>query len=177
MTRRALVAAAAGTAALAILAAAGARPDSAQAARGEGLQVGQAPPAFSATDLNGLTQSLGEHDGEILVLHFWATWCGICRGEIPKLITLHEEFGSKGVTVLAVSVDEDLWTLRRYIERRKLPYVIVPDSSQRSSIAKQYGIYGVPTTYIISRDGKILARIIGPSDLVGRVRRILSEAS
>ena len=142
----------------------------------EGLQVGQRLPGFSARDLNGAQHSLKQYEGKILVLHFWATWCPFCRGEIAKLREVHEEFKAQGVRVLTVSVDEDLTYLRRFVAERDLPYAVIADIQAASSFAPRYGIRSVPTTILITRDGVIAARLIGTSDIVGTVDQALAAS-
>lgn len=143
----------------------------------EGVRVGQRAPAFNVADLTGQPQSIKQYAGRILVLHFWATWCPYCRGEIPKLVTIHRELGPKGVSVVAVSVDRDIAQLRRFVEQVGLPYTVVADTEVPESLAIRYRVRGVPTTYIIGRDGRIAARTSGTSDLIGIVRRVLERAS
>lgn len=142
---------------------------------GAGLTVGARPPGFSATDLNGSPHSLQRYQGKIVVLHFWASWCPYCRGEIPKLTRIQEEWASKGVAVLAISADEDVAQLKRFVAKERLPYPVIADAEARSSVASRYQLTGVPTTYVVARDGRIASRIEGRGDLIGAVQRALSQ--
>ena len=141
-----------------------------------GLGVGYRPPSFSASDLNGQTQSLKEYEGKVLVLHFWASWCPYCRGEISKLRELQERWTSRGVRVLAVSTDQDPEVLKQFVTQQGLPYPIIVDAQTESSVADQYGISGIPVTYVIARDGRIFARLSGTSDIVGTVQHALGTS-
>jgi peroxiredoxin len=142
----------------------------------EGLNPGQRPPAFAASDLNGNQHTLAQYEGNILVLHFWASWCPYCRSEIPELTQLHQAWASNGVRVLTVSVDENRSRLKRFITQAALPYPVIVDSEANPSIADQYGISGIPVTYIVIRDGRIASRLDGSSDLLTAVRRALAQS-
>lgn len=151
-----------------------ARAEQAQAAQDRvGLSVGLRPPDFSATDLNGTSHTLAQYRGKVVVLHFWASWCPYCRSEIPELTQLHEEWTSKGVLVLTISADEDLAALQRFVAQRRLPYPVIADLKARPSVVDRYRLSGVPTTYVVGRDGWITARIEGSGDIIGAVQRAL----
>ncbi|MBI3009923.1 MAG: TlpA family protein disulfide reductase [Candidatus Omnitrophica bacterium] len=142
---------------------------------GEGLNPAEHLPAFSVLDLNGRTQSSSAYRGKVLVLHFWATWCPYCRGEIPKLKRLYEEWASRGVAVLTVSMDKDIGTLKQFIQQQGLRYPVIADRQGNFSLASRYQISGVPITFIVRRDGTIAHRLMGPADLVGLISRLLSR--
>lgn len=136
-----------------------------------GLGAGYRPPEFSAEDLSGTVQSLGDHNGNVVVLHFWATWCPYCRGEIGELTQLHMEWASKGVRVITVSTDQDAGKLKQFLAKSPVPYPVIHDPS----IADQYAISGIPVTYVIGRDGRIVQRLDGASDIIDAVQRALAQ--
>lgn len=143
----------------------------------EGLAIGLHPPRFAAQDLSGTRHTLQQYEGTIVVLHFWASWCPVCRGEIPKLADLYQRASRHDLTVLTVSVDQDLAQLKAFVERARLPYPIIPDSQLTPSVADRYGIHGIPVTYVLARDGRIAARFIGSADLIPAVQYLLAQAS
>ena len=143
----------------------------------EGLSVGQRPPAFSVLDLQGQQHSLKQYRGRVVVLHFWASWCPYCRGEIPKLLQIHEQNSPQEVAVLAVSVDQDLAQLQTFVQQAGLPYIVIPDARNPSSIASAYGVQGIPVTYLLDRDGRIAYRFLGSADLLGAMQRLLAPSS
>lgn len=154
-----------------------ARAEQAQTAQERvGLSVGLRPPDFSATDLNGTSHTLAQHRGKVVVLHFWASWCPYCRSEIPELTQLHGEWTSKGVLVLTISADEDLAALQRFVAQRRLPYPVIADLKARPSVVDRYRLSGVPTTYVVGRDGRIAVRIDGAGDLIRAVEQTLSRS-
>jgi peroxiredoxin len=142
----------------------------------EGLSVGQRPPAFSLLDLNGQRQTLTQYRGRVVVLHFWASWCPYCRGEIPKLLQIHEQGATQDVTVLTVSVDQDLAQLQAFVQQAGLPYIVIPDARSSSPIASAYGVRGIPVTYLLDRDGRIAYRFFGSADLLGTLQRLLASS-
>ncbi|MBI4003389.1 MAG: TlpA family protein disulfide reductase [Candidatus Omnitrophica bacterium] len=143
----------------------------------EGFSVGQRPPGFSVLDLQGQRHSLKQYRGRVVVLHFWASWCPYCRGEIPKLLQVHEQGSPQGVTVLAVSVDQNLAQLQAFVQQAGLPYIVIPDAHSPSSIANAYGVRGIPVTYLLDRDGRIASRFFGSADLISAVQRLLTHSS
>lgn len=142
-----------------------------------GLGVGKRLPPFEALDLHGAPQSLERYTGQVLVLHFWASWCPYCRGEIPELTELHQAWGKQGVRVLSVSVDTDQQQLRRYLARQPLPYPVILDAALESSLADRYGISGIPVTYVIGRRAEVIARLEGSADITRAVQRALRADS
>ena len=142
----------------------------------EGLSVGQRPPPFAATDLRGQRQSLKQYRGQVVVLHFWATWCPYCRGEIPKLLEVYRHGETQDVTVLAVSVDRDVEQLAAFVTQATLPYIVIPDARSDTSLADLYGVQGIPVTYVLDRDGRIAYRFFGSADLIGAVQRLMAKS-
>ncbi len=130
-----------------------------------GLSMGQVPPALNAVDTQGKKHQLEDYQGKLIVLHFWATWCPYCRKEMPKLKQVQAQFADE-VKVLAVSVDEDESRLKQFLEKESLPYTVLVDAKTDFELARNYGISGIPVTYIINREGKIAKRAMGPIDIV-----------
>ncbi len=147
------------------------------AAESPGLSPGQRPPAFTASDLNGIEQRLDRYQGKVLVLHFWATWCPFCRGEIEELKTLQTEWARQGVAVLTVNLDEDLPTVQEFVKSQGLPYPVISDRRVGLLLGQQYDVRGIPVTYIIGRDGRVVLRFNGQADLVEAVKTALQAPS
>lgn len=125
------------------------RPPSAQDAV-VGLRVGNRAPAFEADDINGRSHSLAAAKGHVVILHFWATWCPVCRKSIPTVISVHKRYASQGLRLLAVS-DEEPKVLRRFAEQHDLPYPVISSNE----LTNRYGIHAVPTTFVIDQQGII----------------------
>ena len=143
-------------------------------AAGEGFEPGQRPPDFLLQDLAGTPHTLSQYRGHILVLHFWATWCPFCRAEIPKLVEAHQQWAAQGVTVLAISVDRHRDRLVDFVKTAGLPYAVAADIDLPDPLVQRYHVSGLPTTFIIGRDGRIVTRLLGSSDIHGELERALA---
>jgi cytochrome c biogenesis protein CcmG/thiol:disulfide interchange protein DsbE len=103
---------------------------------------------------------LSDYRGKVVLLNFWATWCGPCKMEIPWFVQFQQQYRSKGFEVLGVAMDDDGWTaVKPYIAEKKMNYRVVLGSDQ---VANVYGgIDSLPTTFVIDQQGKIEATHIG----------------
>ena len=139
-----------------------------------GLRTGQRAPRFSATDVNGKTQSLQAYLNRVVVLHFWTTWCPTCQGKLPQLQQVQQRFGGRQVVIVSVSLDDDPQALRRFLQTHALPYAVIEDAAQRPSVAGLYQVDGFPTTYLIDRQGLIVERLGAAGDLMHAVLQALA---
>jgi peroxiredoxin len=117
-------------------------------------------PDFSLTDANGSSVQLSGYKGNVVLLNFWATWCGPCKIEIPWFVEFEKVYSGRGFAVLGVSMDEDGWAaVKPYVEQKKVNYRVVVDDGD---MAKRFGgVESLPTTLLIDRDGKIAAEHVG----------------
>lgn len=117
-------------------------------------------PGFALKDSNGRETRLAEFKGKVVLLNFWATWCGPCKAEIPWFSEFQKKFEGSGLVVVGVSMDEDGWqTVRPYMQKMSMGYrVLLGDDGT----ARQYGgIDSLPQTLLIDRQGRIAARHVG----------------
>ena len=130
----------------------------------------QAAPDFTLKDSNGTTVHLSDYKGKVVVLDFWATWCGPCKIEIPWFMDFEKEFKNRGFAVLGVSLDEGGWDeVKPYIEERKINYRVVmgnDDITQAyTKVSQAIGATGavdsLPTTFLIDRSGRIALVHVG----------------
>lgn len=117
-------------------------------------------PDFTLNDINGKKTTLSEFRGKVVLLNFWATWCGPCRAEMPSLNNLYNEFKDKGFVVLAVSVDTSEKPVRSFIKDLKLSFPVLMDKNKAVSF-DEYGVFGLPTTFLIDKSGIITEKIMG----------------
>lgn len=117
-------------------------------------------PDFTLNDINGEKVNLSEFRGKVVLLNFWATWCGPCRAEMPSLNNLYNEFKDKGLVVLAVSVDTSEKPVRSFIKDLKLSFPVLMDKNKAVSF-DEYGVFGLPTTFLINKNGMITEKIMG----------------
>ncbi len=123
--------------------------------------IGNAAPDFTVTD-SERTVALKDLRGKVVVLNFWATWCPPCVEEMPSLVRMQRELKDKGVTVLAVSVDDDARQYHQFLDKNKVDLLTVRDPRQQSN--ELYGTFKFPETYIIDRQGVLRRKFIGAVD-------------
>jgi thiol-disulfide isomerase/thioredoxin len=117
-----------------------------------GVVVGQAAPAVRLPELSGAGEvSLESLRGKVVYLDFWASWCGPCRVSFPLLEQLREELGPDGFEVLAINVDEVESDARRFLSEVPVSYPVVRDA--QGITPQTFGILGMPTGYLIDRQG------------------------
>lgn len=134
---------------------------------------GYPPPNFRLATLEGDMMGPRDFLGDVVVVEFWATWCGPCRLQARFLEELHSEFDGKGVHFLAVDSGEDEATVREYITKTPFPYPVLLDPED--TLTPRYRIYGLPTVMIVDRQGDISFFETGVSD-VKTLRTALVEA-
>ena len=121
--------------------------------------VGQPAPEFTLTDLEGKTVSLSDFKGKVVILDFWATWCGPCVVEIPYFIKLQEEFGEKGFTMLGVSTDDGMDVVKKFVEEHQVNYpILMADGNVKALYG---GIQSIPTTFVLDKEGVIQRHYVG----------------
>jgi peroxiredoxin len=122
----------------------------------------KAAPEFALKDSNGQTVHLSDYKGKVVLLDFWATWCGPCKIEIPWFMEFEQQLKDKGFAVVGVSMDEDGWNVvKPYIQQYKVNYRILLGNDQVGEIYG--GVESLPTTFLIDRQGKIASVHIGLS--------------
>jgi cytochrome c biogenesis protein CcmG/thiol:disulfide interchange protein DsbE len=117
-------------------------------------------PGFTLKDENGTAVSLADYRGKVVLLNFWATWCGPCQIEIPWFEQFEQQYKSQGFAVLGVSMDEDGWAaVKPFIASRKVNYRILLGND---SVGQLYGgVDSLPTSFIIDREGRLAYTHVG----------------
>ena len=133
-------------------------------------ESGKPAPDFTLKDLDGKNVELSQYRGKVVLVNFWATWCDPCRVEIPWLIEMQQKYSAKGFTVLGIAMDEDgKSVVAPFVEKEQfeidgggkslMNYPIV--IGNEDVVDKFGGLFGYPTSVLISRDGKQIKRITG----------------
>jgi peroxiredoxin len=131
------------------------------------------PPDFSGLTVDGKTVSVAGLRGRVILLNFWATWCQECRPEMPMFERLHREFSAQGLSVTGINAREGTATVREYSKELGLTFPMVLDS--KGEINAAYGVIGLPTTFIIGRDGRAVALAVGPKEWAAAPSRALIQ--
>lgn len=129
---------------------------------------------FKVTSLTGETKSRSSLKGKVVLLNFWATWCPPCKQEIPTIEKLHNEMKGQNFEVFAVSVGESPDTVKKFVAQQKMTYPIYLDP--QNLLSRTYASQGIPTTYLIDKNGLFIAALIGAYDYANpELIAILSE--
>jgi peroxiredoxin len=126
------------------------------------VDIGERAPDFTLPALTQGSLSLHDFGRHVVVLNFWATWCPPCVEETPSLEKFAEQMRLQGVTVLSVSVDEDVGALQTFAAQQHLSFLIARNPDR--SVANRYGTFQFPETYIIDQEGRVAEKVIGPVD-------------
>lgn len=142
--------------------------------------VGSRAPEFVLRDMDGKYVSITALRGKLVVLNFWATWCPPCRKELPGLDRLHGDYLGQGLVVVAVSTDSTERGIRKFLDENPFRLRVVHDRDGK--ISQLYGVFSLPTTFIIDRRGIVISHIIGEQDwsssqMRSRIETLLERSS
>jgi thiol-disulfide isomerase/thioredoxin len=133
----------------------------------------QTAPDFTLKSIDGQPVTLSSFRGKVVLLDFWATWCTPCRSEIPRFIEWQQKYRDKGLVVLGVSMDDSTKDAANYAREMKMTYPVVMATSD---VADSYGgVLGLPVNLLISRDGRIISKDVGATDLNALEKQIAAE--
>jgi peroxiredoxin len=119
----------------------------------QALTMEKAAPDFTLKSLTNTNIKLSEQTGNVVLLNFWASWCGPCRKEMPLLNDLHNKYKALGFSVIGVNVEQDSSMAKSFISSYPVDFPILLDVSNKAS--KLYGVSAMPTTVIIDRNGMV----------------------
>ena len=142
---------------------------SAYQTRGHVPSGAAAAPAFTLTDLTGREVSLAEYAGRRVVLHFFATWCGVCKAELPSLRAVHSGLARDEALLAIVADAEDLEQVRRFAAEHELTYPILLATEE---VLRAYGVDRFPTNYYLNGDGSVSTSSTGLSTWLGMRARL-----
>jgi peroxiredoxin len=127
------------------------------------VDVGQLAPDFKLWDLRGRQVSLSEYRGKVVLVNFWATWCGPCRVEMPAMEALYRDFDRRDFEILAISTDEQgAAATRPFSESIGLTFPILHDADYQ--VGLRYGARTLPMSFLVNRQGVVIRRVYGARD-------------
>jgi peroxiredoxin len=137
------------------------RGEQTKASAGCAANAARANLDFALKDIGGRTVKLADYKGKVLLLDFWATWCGPCRVEIPAFVEMYDKYKSQGFEVVGVVVLDEFSNAVPFARQFKMNYTIL-NGNEREDLENAYGpLFALPTTFIISRDGRICQKHVG----------------
>jgi len=123
------------------------------------LTVGLAFPEFDEKDLDGKPLATANFKGKVVLIDFWATWCGPCVAELPNVLKAYETHHGKGFEIIGISLDDDKDTLTRFIGDKKMTWPQYFDGKRwQNTLAVKYGVNSIPATILLDKEGKIIAK-------------------
>jgi thiol-disulfide isomerase/thioredoxin len=144
------------------------------------LAPGDTPPPIGMSDRTGRIVDLQDLKGKVVVIDFWASWCRPCRQEMPVLEALHEKYAADGLVIIGINIDSSVKKMNKFLEGAPVSFRIVHD--RKLEIASRYEPPTMPSSYFISRDGKVryIHKGFSNEDAPGfeaRIKTLLADAS
>lgn len=132
-------------------------------------------PAFTLLDLEGNEVSLADFRGEVLLIDFWATWCAPCKEEIPMMNELQQSYGDAGFRILSIT-EESAEIVSDFVKVKPMNYTNLVGPDEYEEIATQYGVFSLPTAFLVDGEGKVVMDLRGTKSrkaLEGKIRELL----
>jgi peroxiredoxin len=133
----------------------------------------KAAPEFTLKDAAGRAVHLSDYRGKVVLLNFWATWCGPCRMAMPGLQELQDKFKDRGLEILSVNQGETAEPVRNFIQRKKYSFHVVLD--QDGAVGGKYGVRGIPTLVLVDKKGMVQWLRVGYSGNDDELRQLLER--
>ena len=136
-------------------------------------------PNFRLTTLDGKTITLESLTGKVVLLDFWATWCGPCREALPYVRKLAQKYQDQPFVVLSISIDkdEDAAKWKDFIAKNQMTWLQYRDGAEHGPLAKMFGVEAIPSTFTIDADGVLQDQHVGDADLEGKIKKLLIRAN
>ena len=145
-------------------------------ARIKGVMVGSPAPEITLNDTTGNAVALSSLRGKYVLIDFWASWCGPCRAENPNVVRMYNKYKDKGFAIYGVSLDKTKGEWQRAIRNDNLPWTHVSDLKFWQSIAaQQYGVQAIPQTFLLDKEGKIIAKNLRGDALEQKLEEVLKS--
>jgi thiol-disulfide isomerase/thioredoxin len=133
-------------------------------------------PDFEEKDLEDKPLSIANYKGKVVLIDFWATWCGPCVGELPNVIKAYEKHHDQGFEIIGVNLDQDAKKLKAYTKEKNMPWQQFCDGKRwESKLAQRYGIQSIPATFLLDGEGKIIARDLRGDDMEQALTKALAK--
>lgn len=139
------------------------------------IKKGMPAPEIKLNDIDGQTTTLSSYKGKVVLLDFWASWCMPCRKNNPNLVALYKKFKGAGFEILGVSIDENNVAWKKAIEKDGLTWKqVVDNAGWNATSTLDYGVEGIPASFLIDRNGVIKGVNLEGRELEGAVKKLLT---
>ncbi len=136
---------------------------------------GQVFPEFSGTDLrSGKPLKLADFRGQVVLIDFWATWCGPCRGEVPSIKAAYDKYHDRGFEIIGISLDRNEKELKSYIEKNGMTWRQIFEGGKQ--LADRFEVRGIPKMYVLGRDGRVVSDNARGAGLAKAIEEALKQA-
>ena len=140
------------------------------------MRPGQTAADLSLPDLNGKSVSLSELKGKVVLIDFWASWCGPCRRNNPHLVKLYNKYHEKGLEIYGVSLDEDMEDWKNAVHHDKINWIqVIDDKGWQSPAASLYGVDMIPSSFLLDRQGIVRTINAEGPDLESSIKDLLKN--
>lgn len=129
----------------------------------EAPRIGGYAPLFVLRDVNGKTVTLAQYKGKVILLNFWASWCHACKSEMSSMNDLYRSYKDKGLEVFAVSIDNSERSLKSFLSKEAVSFPVLFDKNGEGYF-EQFGVIGLPATFVIDRRGILVDKFLGSTD-------------
>jgi thiol-disulfide isomerase/thioredoxin len=139
-------------------------------------RANMAPP-FSLTTLDGQRISMDGLAGKVVLIDFWATWCGPCREALPHIQAIAKKFDGQPLVVLSISMDSDEAQWRAFVEKSGLTWLQYRDGRFTGPLARQFNVNAIPSTFTIDADGVLEDQHVGDANIEGKLKKLIAQAA
>jgi thiol-disulfide isomerase/thioredoxin len=129
------------------------------------------------TTLDGQHLSLDSLAGKVVLIDFWATWCGPCREALPQIQKIAHKFEGQPLVVMSISLDKDEGKWKDFVQKNGMTWMQYRDGGLGGQVAKQFGVTAIPATFTIDADGVLEDQHVGDADIEGKLKKLVARAA